>query len=172
MPLLEKVTDLDRQADVLRRRRYGVIEFVDQRFSAVYLRPWPKVISLAEIWWWGNRFHHRTAGDRGLLYYNQPWGHENFLTLKYAVSSRDVTLPTCYGALQLLDEIARLKGTDAIVTEVSNRRISDRVLTRMGWERHLLNSRRRHYIKRFYGTYPAAELSTRLCAGRMAPPAR
>ena len=56
--------------------------------------------------------------------------------------------------LVILDEIARLKGTDAIVAEVRNLRISERLLRRWGWESHMPTSRRRHYIKRFYGTYP------------------
>ena len=58
-------------------------------------------------------------------------------------------------ALLVLDEIAKLKRTDAIVCEVSNWRISDRLLTRWGWESHLGESRRRHFIKRFYGDYTA-----------------
>lgn len=152
MPLLETVTDLHRQADVLQRRRYGVIQCIEQRFSAVTLRPWPKVISLPEIWWWGKRFHRHRAGDRCLLYYNQPWGQESFLALKYIVSSRDVTLKTVFEALRLLDEIAGIKGVDAIVTEASNPRISNTLLTRLGWQRHVLTSRRRHYIKRLYGS--------------------
>jgi hypothetical protein len=56
--------------------------------------------------------------------------------------------------LIVLDEIARLKGSDAIVAEVRNLRISNRLLHRWGWESHLPTSRRRHYIKRFYGSYP------------------
>lgn len=150
MPLLETVTDLHRQADVLRRRRYGMIECVEQRLSAVYLRPWPKLISLPEIWWLGKRYHRRTAGDRCLLYYNQPWGHESFLALTYIVTSRDATLKTCFEALRLLDEIALLKGVDSIVAEASNPRISNALLRRLGWQRHVKGSRRRHYIKRLY----------------------
>ena len=57
----------------------------------------------------------------------------------------------------MLDEIARIKGTDAIVAELSNLRISDRLARRWGWEPHVPSSRRRHYIKRFYGSYPEGE---------------
>jgi hypothetical protein len=66
----------------------------------------------------------------------------------------------------VLDEIARIKQTDAIVCDVRNARISDRLLRRWGWESHVPQSRRRHFIKRFYGEYPdtRSEL-TRYAAG-------
>lgn len=153
----QSVVDLKHAADVLRRRRYGVIEIVDEQLRAVHLRPWPKVISVAEIWWLGSRFHRRAAGNRCLLYYNQPLGFGNFLTLKYVVSSSAATLKTFRGALVVLDEIARLKRSDAALCEASNLRISDRLLNRWGWQPHVPDSPRRHFIKRFYGTYPEPE---------------
>ena len=70
------------------------------------------------------------------------------------MSSRAATFRTVRSSLVILDEIARLKSTDAIVAEVRNLRISDRLLRRWGWESHVPTSRRRHFIKRFYGTYP------------------
>ncbi len=93
-------------------------------------------------------------GDYCWLYYNQPCRHRRFLALKYIVSSRAATFRTVRSSLAILDEIARLKSTDAIVAEVRNLRISDRLLRRWGWESHVPTSRRRHFIKRFYGTYP------------------
>jgi hypothetical protein len=56
--------------------------------------------------------------------------------------------------MTVLQEIARIKRTDAIVCDVTSSRISDRLLARAGWERHCLASPRRHFIKRFYGEYP------------------
>jgi hypothetical protein len=150
----QTVADLRQGAEVLRRRPYGVIEMIDERLAGIHLRPWPKTISVAEVWWLGGRYHRRRPGNRCLLYYNQPWGHRNFLTLKYLVSSSRTTMRTARGALLVLDEIARLKRSDAILCEASNLRISDRLLARWGWERHVLDSPRRHFIKRFYGDYP------------------
>jgi len=151
----ETVTDLTQRAEVLRRRRFGVIEMADGRLSAVHLRPWPKWVSYPEVWWWGGRLHRRMPGDRCWLYYNQPWRCSNFLAAPYVVSGRDTTLATCHGAMVVLDEIARIKRSDAILCEVTNARISDRLLRRWGWESHVPNSPRRHFIKRFYGEYPA-----------------
>jgi hypothetical protein len=80
-------------------------------------------------------------------------GQRNFLALKYLVSSMGTSFRTVRATLHVLDRIAEIKRTDAIVTEVTNFRISERALRRLGWERHLYGSKRRHYIKRFYGDY-------------------
>jgi hypothetical protein len=40
------------------------------------------------------------------------------------------------------------------LTDVSNLRISDRLLRRWGWEAHCPSRWHRHFIKRYYGTYP------------------
>jgi hypothetical protein len=151
-------TDLARDAELLRRRRYGVIEIRAGNLERIVLPPWPKIVSLPEVWWLGGGEHAHGAGDRCRLYYNQPWSCPNFLALKYVVSSYQASFATVRRAAQVLDEIARLKRTDAIVCEASNLRISARLLARWGWERHCPGSRRRHYIKRFYGVYDAPRL--------------
>jgi hypothetical protein len=140
-----------------------MIEIAAGRLVGVHLRLWPKSPSVLGIWWHGRRRHQRAGGDRCRLYYEQPWGLASYLALKYVVSHRETTLQSLHGALQVLDEIARLKRTDAIVCEVTNQRISDRLLRRWGWERHLPESSRRHYIKRFYGTYLQPPLAHALC---------
>ncbi len=157
MPLFESVDNLQRDADVLRRRPYGVICMENGGLREVRLRPWPKLISVAEIAWWGRGVHERLSGDRCWLYYNQPRRHRSFLALKYIISSHQATFQTFRRSLMVLDEIARLKQTDAIVCEVRNLRISDRLLRRWGWESHLSQSRQRHFIKRFYGSYPSPD---------------
>jgi hypothetical protein len=161
MAWIDVVTDLESRTDVLRKRRYGVIVAEHGQLSQIILRPWPKVVSLAEVLFWGHRFHDQRPGDRCWLYYNQPLRHGNFLALKYVLSSRDATLQTFRCCLTVLDEIARIKHTDALVCEASNVRISDRLLQRWGWEAHVPSSRRRHFIKRFYGSYPFTRCAVR-----------
>ena len=157
MPLFQTVLDLQGQSDILRSRAYGVICTENGRLKEIRLRPWPKIISAAEISLLGNRLHNRATGDCCWLYYNQPRWHRNFLALKYIVSNREASFRTFRKSLIVLDEIARIKGTDAIVAELSNLRLSDRLARRWGWEPHFPSSRRRHYIKRFYGSYPEGE---------------
>ena len=156
----ETATDLVRHADLVKSRRFGVIDVQDDQFQAIHFRPWPKSISVAEIWLgrrWTRRSHQRA--NRCLLYYNQPWGSPTFLTLKYVVSTAGTSFKTARIAAIVLDEIAQIKQSDAIVCEVSNARISNRLLERWGWERHVLSSQRRHYIKRFYGEFPKTDVT-------------
>jgi hypothetical protein len=154
VPLFQTVTDLLAGAELLRRRRYGVIEFCDGRLRRVRLRPFPKIVSTPGIILFGGWYHRRWPGDRIWIYYNQPWQFRNFLVLQYVVSARQTSVATLCRGLAVLDEIARLKQSDAILCEVSNWRISADLLGRAGWVRHCPSRWHRHYIKRFYGVYP------------------
>ena len=147
--------DLQQDAALLRTRHYGMIEVVDGQLHRIVLRPWPKLVSLPEVWWLGANYHAHQTGDRCRLYYNQPRGCPTFLALKYMVSSHGASFASFRLAVRTLDAIAALKRSDAIVCEATNLRISERLLARWGWERHCLQSSRRHYIKRFYGVYPS-----------------
>jgi hypothetical protein len=155
MPLFSSVTDVFHDADTLRQRRYGIIEVINGRFHQVHLRPWPKILVGPELIWLGNWLHRQRRGDRLLLYYNQPWRFSNFLALAYALSSRGTSMRSIRIGLAVLDEIARLKTSDALLCDVSNWRISQRFMQRWGWEPHCPTAWwHRHFIKRFYGTYP------------------
>ncbi len=153
MPLYETIRDLETGQQRLRARRYGVIRMRHEAFDSVLLRPYPKIATLADVWW-GNRHHENCAGDACWLYYNQPWGFDNFLALRYIVTSQGTSYAMFRGALRVLDYIARVKGSDALLCDVSNARISDRLLKRLGWEPHKPSQWHRNFIKRFYGEYP------------------
>jgi hypothetical protein len=103
--------------------------------------------------YWDMRFRPLQQ-DRCELYYHQAWGAQSFLTLSYVRAGAQTSLTTLYTAALALDEIARLKQSAAIVSHVSNSRISDRLLQRWGWQQHCLNWPGRHFIKRFYGSFP------------------
>jgi hypothetical protein len=158
------ITDIWQDRDRLLSRCHGVIEMRRERFVSLRLRRWPKLVSLPELILWGERLQHRRqCGDRCLLYFNQPAAFPNFLALKYVVSNRGTTLKTFRGALVILDEIARLKGIDALLCDVANWRISRRLLHRWGWEPHRPSRWHRHYIKRFYGDWPNPFEARALC---------
>jgi hypothetical protein len=162
LPGFATVADLEQQAALLRARRFGVIEVAGGQFQHVQLRPWPKTISAAEVWWSNWRRARqaprtsKTTGiqDRCRLFYNQPWGHGNFLALRYVESWPGTSFGSFWLAVRLLDEIARIKRSDALLCDVANLRISDRLLARWGWQPHLDQRWHRHFIKRFYGSYP------------------
>ena len=149
------ITDLIEGVESLRCHRYGVIEVVGGRFRCVRLRPLPKIVSAPGILLFGGWRHSHRSGNRVRLFYNQPRRFSSFLVLKYAESTRDASLGTVTRALAVLDEIARLKRSDALLCDVSNGRITTKLLGRWGWEPHCRSWFHRHYIKRFYGVYPS-----------------
>ena len=153
-PLIETIRDLNANQDVLRKRPYGVIEAVKGKFVRVQLRPWPKYASLLEAHWLRGMRSKRHEQDVCRVFYNQPLGHRNYLTLSYIESSLNTQMRTVYAALDVLNQIAFIKRSDAMLAEVTNKRITDRLLVRRGWERHTEQKRQRHWIKRFYGSYP------------------
>ena len=142
----------------IRARRFAVIETSSGRLVAIHFRNWPKLVSWPEWWPVGPTYHATGESDRCLLYYNQPWRFSNFLALKYMVSTRETSYATFRSALVALDGVARLKGSDALLCDAFNRRISDRLLKRFGWEPHAASRWHRNYIKRFYGSYPETAL--------------
>jgi len=154
--MIQSVNLVSEDAEIIRRRRYGVIKMSRGRFVSILFKPWPKVVSLPEVWL-GRGFHRLGSDDRCWLFFNEPKSCPGYLSVPYVVSSKGGTLASFHGALEVLDEVARIKRSDAIVCEVSNPGISDRLLARWGWERHVPTSRRRHFIKRFYGEYPVVD---------------
>lgn len=156
--LFESVHDIKADAEKIRNRSYGMIEVVDERFVAIHLRPWPKMISGIEAKWadgWGKQ---RSTTNKGQVFYSQPMAHTNYLTISYIVSTLQTSMTTLTLAMAVLDYVAYLKHSDAVLAEVSNTRISDRVLKRMGFEKHLFESKKRHWIKRYYGKFPENRL--------------
>ncbi len=150
----KKITDWDLGKEDLCRGRYGVIETRAHQFYAVHLRPWPKLISLRELIPVGDRYHAYGTADRCLLYYNQPRSASNFLALKYIVSTSGTSYRTLVASFKLLEMLAEIKASDALVTDVANQRLSDRFMKRLGWESHKPQKFHRNYIRRYYGTYP------------------
>jgi hypothetical protein len=150
----ETVTDLQSGRDAIARRAYGVIEVRRGELFRIVFRPWPKWFTGDDVVLRSPLFPSQMLSDSCRLYYNQPLAQPNYLALKYIISSLGTRFATIRRAMQVLDEVARIKRSDAIVCHVSSRSVSDRLMERWGWERHLMTSRRRHFIKRFYGQYP------------------
>jgi hypothetical protein len=154
MSFFAEIRDFNAGAELLRRRRYGVIEVANERLVRICLRPWPKRASWFEARLWGRFVHDRRNGNVCRLFYNEPRTAPGFLALSFVVSNHTTSVATVRGALGVLDEIARLKRSDALVGDVSNLRISDRLLKRWGWAPLATSRLHRPFIKRFYGTYP------------------
>jgi hypothetical protein len=165
--LTETITDFDAGRERICARRYGVIETAGGTLRSITLRPWPKLVSLPELWPLGPHYHPEGGVDRCLLYYNQPWRMPNYLALRYVVSTAGTSYRTFRAALRALDAVAELKHTDAIVCDAANMRLSDRLMARLGWEPHKPQRWHRNFIRRFYGNYPVGSgdilMATRAC---------
>ena len=148
MPLYEAVTDPMRQADVVRRRRYGVIETCDGRLVRILYRPYPKTATAFGGRLLGRLSHRLRRGNRCRLYFNEPRSCPGFTALRYVESTRDADYATFRRALVALDDVARLKNADALVCDAANLRISDRFLARLGWVPHAPMFGHRNFIKR------------------------
>jgi len=153
--LFQSVPDLSAGSDAARRARYGMIEVRQGRLSRIVLRPWPKLVSIVGLRLLGRWGLDRQPGDGVRLYYSQPRATPNYLAVTYIVSGRGATWADVCRSLAVLDSVARLKRSDAIVCDVTNPRISARLLRRQGWEPLSSNRWHRYYIRRFYGQYPA-----------------
>lgn len=111
---------------------------------------------MAQVWW-QNRYG-RPDDDLCWIDYHQPFGMPAFLTLDYMRSGKRAGYKSFRGACAVLDEIARLRGSQAIVAHVSTQSLSDRLLERLGWQQHLQKWSGRHWIRRFYDGYPESAI--------------
>jgi hypothetical protein len=158
------MADPRENAASIRRWRCGRIVVQGGRLLRVERRWWTGSVSVAQVWWQSR--HGRPQDDLCWLDYHQPLGMPGFLTLDYIRSGRRAGYKSFRGACAVLDEIARLRGVLAIVAHVSSASLSDRLLERLGWQRHLPHWSGRHWIRRFYDGYPETGLERYLAGGR------
>ncbi len=153
---LGAVSDPILGARELRLWRCGQIVTAAGKLLAIRHRPWPSAGSVAQVW-----LHARLTrwnDDRCVLDYHQPLGMRGVLTVDFIRSGERTKYKTFSAAVHLLDEVARIRQCKALVANVSNANLSDRLMTRFGWERHLEHWQGRHWIKRFYNGYPPSKL--------------
>lgn len=149
---LGRIVDLNAQGPLLAGWRAGCISTESGRLQHVERRWFAYKASRLRVWW--DTLRRPTRHRRCEIYFHRHRRNPEFLVLGYVGSDRRASLASLYCGLLALDEIARLMHCQAIVAEVSNSRLSDRLLRRWGWQQHCLHWRGRHFIKRFYGTYP------------------
>jgi hypothetical protein len=150
---LQPIICLEKQQDLLRARSCGMIIAEAGDFLRIDGRWWAKrpTIWRAIL----DRYFRPFHGDRCQLYYHLPRSSPGFIALDYLVSGSGTSLKTVTMALQVLDRIAEIRKSDAIVAHLSNSRVTSRLLKRLGWERHLGGTTSPHVIRRFYGRYPS-----------------
>ena len=147
---LKPVHDVAASRPFVRERRSGRIVVENGRLEAIYGRWFAYQGNLLQVLW--DRRLRGMTEDRCELFYHTP--KSGTLTLDYVRSGPRTSLSSFYGATLVLDEIARLKESLVIVCNVTNDRITDRLLERWGWQSHCPTWSGRHFIKRLYGEYP------------------
>lgn len=145
-------TDLSSHVQSIAGIQYGRIVMRAGKLVAIEEHWFRSPVSIAQVCW---QFHcGRLKGDECLLDYHIPRGLPAFITLDYIRSGTETQYKTMVGACHILNEIARIRHSHAIVAHVTNARISNRFLTRLGWQQHLEHWRGRHFIRRFCDGYP------------------
>lgn len=96
---------------------------------------------------WGRPSH-----DRCYLHYRRPRSVPGYIVLDYIQSGRTAGYRTFREATRVLDAIAVLCRSQAVVAHVTNPLVTDRLMQRLGWQRHLEHWRGRHFIRRFIAT--------------------
>lgn len=149
-PVVTGLKGAERQLEAWRCGRIvtgeGQLKYIQRRWIGYRASVWRVA--------WEKRYRPTRGQPECVLFYHHGLLSSDFLVLGYVYSHPRASLSSLYCAGLVLDEIARIKGCHAIVTEVTNARLTDRFLTRWGWEQHCLNWSGRHFIKRFYGDYP------------------
>lgn len=107
----------------------------------------PRRVSIAEVWW--RKWFRGGRESECQLYWHIPWGSPGVLAIDYLHAGRGCHWRDIVAASRCIDEIARERGCLIAVCHVSNDRLSDRVLQRLGFQRHCLHLRGRHFIKRY-----------------------
>ena len=153
---LDSVSDPRLHENKIRKWRCGRIVMQAGKLVEIQQRLLCGNVSVAEVWLQAK--FGRRDDDCCWLDYHQPLGMASFLTLDYIRTGTLASYQTFIGACQILDEIARIRSTAAIVAHVTNRNISDRLLERHGWERHMERWKGRHWIRRFYQGHPKSRL--------------
>ncbi len=159
---LDHTRDPRRDADKIRRWRSGRIVMKAGRLVEVQRRLTTGSVSVAQVWWQAK--YGRSDDDVCWIDYHQPFGMSQFLTLDYVRAGNRAGYQSFRGAAHVLDEIARLRGSLAIVAHVTNSQLTDRLLVRLGWQRHLDGWKGRHWIRRFYDGYPATSIDRYIAA--------
>ena len=157
MLTLDAITDPIRGATQLRGWRCGRIVMQAGQLVEIQRRLSCGSVSVAQVWWQAK--YGRNDDDICWLDYHQPRGMPGFLTLDYIRSGTLAGYKTFVGACRVLDEVAKIRSASAIVAHVTNHNISDRLLERLGWQRHLEQWQGRHWIRRFYDGYPDGDVS-------------
>jgi len=144
---LRPVHATEENADKLRSWRYGEIELTDGKLIAIYPRWWPRVGSQWESY--QDSYFRTLPADFCRAYYAFPRRTPGYMSVLYARSGPNTQYKTILKAVSIIDEIAILNNSNAIVCQILSERGTERLMSRWGFVRHATSLGDNHYIKRF-----------------------
>ena len=143
---LGRVASIEGNIDRVRKWNYAELELSDGKLLGIYPRWWPRLASQWESFQDG--YIRNLPVDFCRVYYAFPRRAPGFMSVLYARSGPKTQYKTLYRAVVVMDEIARLRNTDAIVCQTISPRASERLMNRWGYVRHAFAVGENHYIKR------------------------
>ena len=143
---LSPVHSIEQNRESLRSWRYGEIEIANGQLTSIYPRWWPRLGSRWESYW--DRYNRKLPTDFCVAYYAFPRSAPGYMSLLYARSGPSTQYKTIYRAVFTLEQIAKLRNSNAIVCEMISERGTERLMNRWGYVRHALSLGDNHYIKR------------------------
>ena len=143
---LRPVHAIEENPDKLRSWRYGEIELADGKLVAIYPRWWPRVGSQWESY--RESYNRTLQADFCRAYYAFPRRAPGYMSVLYARSGPNTRYKTILSAVSIMDEIAILNNSNAIVCQIISERGTERLMKRWGYVRHAASLGDNHYIKR------------------------
>lgn len=126
--------------------RYGWIEVSRGELRQIRATWTPKQASYLHQWI-DQRFRWLPS-DTCRLYFSRPLRCPKFVTINYLRSGPDTRWKSVERVNRAIEGLARLSNADAIVCQSIHPRLNDRVMARLGFDRHAFSLPGRHYIKR------------------------
>lgn len=128
------------------RWRYGTVALRHGEVVTIQARWWPRWGTL-----WGamsDRVIRTLPEDECRFYYSFPRSAPGYMSLLYVHAGEKTSYKTFHQGILAIDTIAQLKHARAIVCQVTNDRLTTRMMTRWGYCQHAENLGPNHYIRR------------------------
>jgi len=126
--------------------RYGEIVIANGCLQRIQPRWWPRWGTV-----WGAAFDRvirMLPDDECRFYYAFPIRSPGFLSLLYVHAGERTSYRTFHQGIVAIERIARLRKAQAIVCQVTNDRLTERLMQRWGYVRHAKHAGDNHYICR------------------------
>ena len=143
---LGSITQLDVAMNRLQAIRYAEVVLRKGHFVAIYPRWWPRIASHWDAW--KDSYLRPLNREECRVYYSFPMGSPDYMAINYVVAGPSTSYSTLMRAMMTINTIATSRNASGIVCQATNSRLTERLMSRWGFEKHALSLGDDHYIKR------------------------